>query len=283
MSTIILALIVLLGLITFISVPIVLILRIVRRRISAADARPPRGAASSPARPDSRSPYERIPTLLTAAERDFFVALQQATPAGHQVCAQVRLANLVQVKSWARRDKSHWWRIEAKCVDFVLVEMATFAPRLVVELDDSSHARAERRDRDAFVDTVLVEVGLPVLHVRWSRSYNPYELAERIAGRLGLATPARTVLAESPAYRGSSVNPEQRRRVSAPSMAAAPRIESVLATPAAITNSPAQACVTALAFDSDASAATHIACGQCYAALRPEAKFCSSCGATLVP
>jgi very-short-patch-repair endonuclease len=81
--------------------------------------------------------------------------LRQAAPADHQIFAQVRLTNLVQVKPWARRDKSHWWRIQAKCVDFVLAEAATFAPRLVVELDDSSHTRADRRERDTFVDAVF--------------------------------------------------------------------------------------------------------------------------------
>src|SRR5205085_2053644 len=105
MSTIV-ALVVLLGLIALISVPIVLILIIIRGRKSAAKPRRPREAAAPTARPDPRSPYERIPTLLTAAERDFFAVLQQAVPAGHQIFAQVRLANLVQVKPWARRDKS---------------------------------------------------------------------------------------------------------------------------------------------------------------------------------
>ena len=100
-------------------------------------ARPPAGTTPTP-----RSPYEPVPTLLTAAERNFFAVLRDATPAGFAGYPQVRLAGLIQVKPAARRDKSHWWRIQAKCLDFVLVDAATFAPRLVVELDDSSHLRA---------------------------------------------------------------------------------------------------------------------------------------------
>jgi very-short-patch-repair endonuclease len=127
--------------------------------------------------------------MLTAAERDFFAALRDATPAGHQIFAQVRLANLVRVKQSARRDKSHWWRIQAKCLDFVLVDSATFATRLVVELDDASHERADRRERDAFIDDVLAAAGIPILHVRWQRSYDSHALARQIAGRLGIAAP----------------------------------------------------------------------------------------------
>jgi hypothetical protein len=135
--------------------------------------------------PDPRSPYEPIPTLLTAAERDFFAVLRDAAPAGFAVYPQVRLAGLVQVKPAARRDKSHWWPIQAKCLDFVLVEAASFAPRLVLELDDSSHLRADRRERDAFVDEVLAGIGIPILHVRWQRRYDAQLLVSQIAARLG--------------------------------------------------------------------------------------------------
>lgn len=250
MSTIV-AVIVLLGLIALISVPIVLILLIVRSRKSPADARRPRAAAASPTRPDPRSPYERIPTLLTAAERDFFAALQQAAPVSHQIFAQVRLANLVQVKPWARRDKSHWWRIQAKCVDFVLVDAATFAPRLVVELDDASHNRADRRDRDAFVDEVLAATGIPILHIRWQRSYDTRALAEQIAGWLGIAAPV-----PAPALHGDASVP-------APPLPTVPT--AVPAVASSITPAPI--------------AASRRACGQCQAELREGAKFCAQCGA----
>jgi hypothetical protein len=97
MSTIVLAIIVLLGLTALLSA---------RGRKSSTDASRPRSGLPTPvtSRPDQRAPYERIPALLTAAEHDFFAILQQATPTGHQIFAQVRLANLVQIQPWARRD-----------------------------------------------------------------------------------------------------------------------------------------------------------------------------------
>jgi len=258
MSTIV-ALVVLHGLIALISVPIVLILLIIRGRKSSADVRRPREAAAPTARPDPRSPYERSPTLLTAAERDFFAMLQQAAPARHQIFAQVRLANLVQVKQWARRDKSHWWRIQAKCVDFVLIDSATFSPRLVVELDDASHNRADRQARDAFVDDVLAAAGIPILHVRWQRRYDTRTLAEQIAGRLGIAVappiagplPESVSAASDGLWRPIPIPPE----------------------PAPVYGGAAM----------PASATTVVsagrACGQCQADLREGAKFCAQCGA----
>jgi hypothetical protein len=65
---------------------------------------------------DGCSSHEVLPALLTAAERELFAVLCDTTPAGFAVYPQVRLAGLVQVKPAARRDTSHWWRIEAKCL-----------------------------------------------------------------------------------------------------------------------------------------------------------------------
>jgi very-short-patch-repair endonuclease len=105
--------------------------------------------------------------LLTRVEQDFFIVLQQAIPTGWQLFPQVRLANLVDVAPHARRSYTHFNRIAAKCVDFVLCDGATLTPRLVIELDDASHQRPDRQQRDAFVDAVLQAARLPILHVRW--------------------------------------------------------------------------------------------------------------------
>lgn len=198
-----------------------------------------------PARPQPRGnlPYTRIPHLLTAAESDFFTVLLDATPSNLVVFAQVRLASLVEVQQWARRDKTNWYKIQAKCVDFVLCEARTYAPRLVVELDDRSHDRPDRRERDAFVDSVLASAGLPILHVRWQRHYDPAALTQQVAGALGLgAQPAPAPLSIP------TVPPE------------------ILASPPA-----AQPAV---------QATMRRACGQCQAELRDNAQFCSQCGAS---
>jgi hypothetical protein len=79
-----------------------------------------------------------------------------------------------------------------QCLDFVLVDSASYAPRLVVELDDASHNREDRRERDAFVDDVLAAVGIPIVHVRWRPRFDTCVLAEHIAGRLGIAPSRRS-------------------------------------------------------------------------------------------
>src|SRR5690242_8979834 len=94
----------------------------------AQSSLPYTNSASRPAPAQSRrSPYARIDRLLTIAEGDFCAVLRLALPPDLTLFAQVRLANLVRVQPWAQRDKTHWYRIQAKCVDFVLCDERTFA------------------------------------------------------------------------------------------------------------------------------------------------------------
>ena len=57
-------------------------------------------------------------------------------------------------------------RVAFKFVDFVVVDLASIDARLVIELDDRSHDRADRRDRDALVDAAIRTVGIPIARFR---------------------------------------------------------------------------------------------------------------------
>jgi hypothetical protein len=164
----------------------------------------------------------------------------------------------VEVQHWARRDKTNWYRIQAKCVDFVLCEAHDFAPRLVIELDDRSHDRPDRRERDAFVDEVLASAGIPILHARWQRHYDTQSLAQRIADTLGIAAP---VPAQLPMPVASTISPQPVQ----------------FWTPIAV--DPDRAAVAAPMVACAPIAPMRRVCGQCQAELREQAKFCSQCGA----
>jgi len=55
---------------------------------------------------------------------------------------------------------------------------------LAIELDDSSHKRAARQERDSFVDSALAAAGLPILHVPARSGYNAQELADAIQQKM---------------------------------------------------------------------------------------------------
>lgn len=53
-----------------------------------------------------------------------------------------------------------------------------------MELDDVTHERADRRERDAFVDGVLEAAGLPVVRVKAKAGYGEVPVAVKTAERM---------------------------------------------------------------------------------------------------
>lgn len=105
--------------------------------------------------------------LFSKVEADFYRELRSGLPEEFTVFAKVRLADLVGVRSGQSKSQSQagFNRISLKHVDFVICRNHDLSVALVVELDDRSHLRADRRARDEFVDKVLAQCGMPVIHV----------------------------------------------------------------------------------------------------------------------
>lgn len=93
---------------------------------------------------------------------------------------KTRLADVVRCppELW---DTIHGRRLSQKHVDFVVYDRFTAAIIAVVELDDRSHNAPDRRDRDAFVDRVLVALGVAIIRVRAASSYNTESLRLQLA------------------------------------------------------------------------------------------------------
>lgn len=132
-------------------------------------------------------PYERVDSLLTIAERSFYGVLCPVLDPRYRIFAKVRLSDLVTVSRGTPR--AFWYRskINQKHVDFVLCTANDLTPQLVIELDDSSHVRWDRRERDIFIDAALAAAGLPILHVQAQRAYAPAELRAMVEDRMQLS------------------------------------------------------------------------------------------------
>lgn len=119
------------------------------------------------------SDYYLRKSLLTPAERSFLGVLEVLRHEDYQLCVKVRIADIVGVRNGLERGarQAALNRVQSKHVDFLFIRAADGQPVLAVELDDASHEREERRERDAFVDQLFAEVGLPVAHVRAQARY----------------------------------------------------------------------------------------------------------------
>ncbi len=116
--------------------------------------------------------------FLSANEKIFLRTLDVALGPSYRAFAQVRLAELANP---AQSANDHLRRralnaVMAKSVDFVVCDVLTLDPVAAIEVDDRSHLLPERRDRDAFVNVVFAEIGLPLLRVKAQRTYSVAEL-----------------------------------------------------------------------------------------------------------
>ena len=133
---------------------------------------------------DHKLPYEKRASLLTQSELAFYRALSQAVDGHWSIHAMVRLADLIQVRPKTPKFQSWQNRIHAKHVDFLLCDHGTMEAKLALELDDKTHERPDRQDRDQFVDQALADAGLPLLRIDVGESYDPAILRNSIDERL---------------------------------------------------------------------------------------------------
>jgi hypothetical protein len=130
-----------------------------------------------------RLPYSRRRSLLTAAELRFYQSLLLAIPDGLTVFVKVRLMDVVDVPDYAWREFGAPG--SGMHLDFVLADAGNLQPRLVIELDDRSHSRAEVRQRDTFKNTALAAAGVPILRIAAAFGYDAAGLRERIGAGIG--------------------------------------------------------------------------------------------------
>ena len=130
--------------------------------------------------------YNLNKSLVTPTEQEFLKVLEQAVGESYRIVPQVPLSGIVKPKdsSYHYTNYHDFNRISAKKIDFVLYDKINWTPRLAIELDDRSHLKWKRIQRDMFVNDVMKGVGLPILHVPVSYEYEIEGLKEQISEKI---------------------------------------------------------------------------------------------------
>jgi hypothetical protein len=126
-------------------------------------------------KPVEKLPYVARESVLSAAETSFFHLLHSVVSSNYHICLKMRLADIFQIKT---REKymSYFNKISQRHIDFLVCHPKTVKPILAIELDDSSHSRKKRQERDEFVNKAFKSAGLPLIRISASRTYNTKEL-----------------------------------------------------------------------------------------------------------
>lgn len=126
-------------------------------------------------------PYALRDDFLSYAEYIFYKVLFQAVDGKAVICPKVSLQDIFFVTGGDQSKRTAYLnKINRKHVDFLVCSVVNMKPICGVELDDSSHVRTDRIERDEFVDKVFKTAGLPILRFKAKRSYSVEEIKEKI-------------------------------------------------------------------------------------------------------
>lgn len=127
---------------------------------------------------------------MTPAEQAFYAVLSPVVQSSCMISSKVRLADIFEVRH-ERGHNAAFNKISRKHIDFVLTDPATSRILCAIELDDSSHNRPDRIERDRFVNELFAANQLPLLRVPVAWNYYPKALRnELIKAGVTLPTPA---------------------------------------------------------------------------------------------
>jgi hypothetical protein len=122
-------------------------------------------------------PYYKNRYFISNAERKVFLLLQEIVGEKYYIFPQVSIISLLKVD---KNEKDFWIyfnKIRQKSVDFVLADKGSFDPVLAIELNDFTHDRYDRRERDEFVTKAFSDAGMKFV-VLEGKSYTEAELAQ---------------------------------------------------------------------------------------------------------
>ena len=145
-------------------------------------------------------PYHLRDEFLSPAEQSFYLVLKHVVTDRAIICTKVALGDLFYVKSSDRsKFRTLTNKIDRKHVDFLLCDPKTVCPLVGIELDDRSHQRGDRKDRDEFVEMVYKAAKLPLLRIPAQRAYTTSELVSLLSPLISLNsvdTPSQSVIPE---------------------------------------------------------------------------------------
>ena len=106
-------------------------------------------------------PYKERKLLTNNEYKFYYNLVQLADKYNLSVQVKMRLADIIE------EYMSYFGKIKSKHIDFVLTHKYTMQMIAAIELDDKSHQKQNRIERDAFVNNALTAAGIDFI-----RSYN---------------------------------------------------------------------------------------------------------------
>jgi len=132
--------------------------------------------------------FEKRESLFTPAERSFLGVLDQVLDKRYRVFGKVRLDDLLKPAKGIPQSSltTALNKIRQKHVDFVVCSATNLAVIGVIELDDKSHGRKDRVERDRFVDQACASASIPLVRFEAQKGYRLEDVRVSLAAAFRL-------------------------------------------------------------------------------------------------
>ena len=116
--------------------------------------------------------------IITLTELKFYnILLEIAKELDLILFTQVSLYNIVETKN---NNQTAFNKIRSKTIDFVLADKNNCRIKLCIELDDYTHKRYDRKQRDNFINKLFKDLEIDFLRFKTSNYYDKEALKKRI-------------------------------------------------------------------------------------------------------
>lgn len=125
--------------------------------------------------------------IMTQRESEFFKQLNEMLGSKWYIIPQVHLSALLNHKVKGQNWNAAFKHINGKSVDYVLLSKETMKPVCAIELDDSTHDRADRTERDMEVERIFASAKIPLARLRKPEEMSRQEIVNAIAQAVKIA------------------------------------------------------------------------------------------------
>lgn len=118
--------------------------------------------------------------IMTSRENECFKILNEIFSSKWFVVPQVHLSVLLDYRVKGQNLNAAFRHINGKSVDFVLIGKESYKVICAIELDDSTHSKPDRIERDVEIERMFKEAGIPLARISKFESMTKPELAKAI-------------------------------------------------------------------------------------------------------
>lgn len=114
--------------------------------------------------------YNQKPYVMTKTEAEFYRQIILILGNEYKVFPQIRLSALLDHKVTGQNWKGALSSINQKSVDYVVCDAISLRTLFAIELDDSTHSRPDRQERDNSVEQALATGQVRLIRFRTDTS-----------------------------------------------------------------------------------------------------------------